>query len=46
LKHLPDLDALQGHERHEVTIALLDGTGRRIGESAWFVTVFYDREDA
>ena len=45
LKHLPDQDAYQGHERHEVTIVLLDGTGHRIGESAWYVDFFYDREE-
>jgi hypothetical protein len=45
LKHLPDQDAYQGHERHEVTVVLLDGTGHRIGESAWYVDFFYDREE-
>ena len=44
LKRLPDLDAYQGHETHEVTVILLDGTGRRISENAWHVTFFYDRE--
>jgi hypothetical protein len=44
LKQLPDLNVVGGHETHEVTIVLLDGTGRRIGESAWNVTFFYDRE--
>ena len=44
LKHLRDLDAYRGHESHEVTIVLLDGTGHRIGESAWYVDFFYDRE--
>jgi hypothetical protein len=44
LKQLPDLDAYQGNETHEVTVILLDGTGHRIEESAWHVTFFYDRE--
>jgi hypothetical protein len=45
LRHLPDQDAYEGHERHEVTVVLLDGTGRRTGESAWYVDFFYDREE-
>ena len=40
---LPDLNAYQGHENHEVTVILLDGRGDRIGESAWYVDFFYDR---
>ena len=44
IKHLPDQDTATGHETHEVTVVLLDGTGQRIGESAWYVTFFYDRE--
>ena len=43
-RNLPELDAYQGHESHEVTIVLLDGRGRRIGEGAWYVDFFYDRE--
>ena len=43
-EHLPDLGAARGHETHEVTIVLLDGTGKRIGESAWYVTFLYDRD--
>lgn len=43
IEHLPDLDTATGHETHEVTVILLDGTGRRVGESAWHVTFFYDR---
>jgi hypothetical protein len=43
LKRLPDLNAYQGHENHEVTVVLLDGTGHRIGESAWYVNFLYDR---
>lgn len=44
LNRLPDLDAYEGHETHEVTVVLLDGTGRRLSENAWHVTFFYDRE--
>jgi hypothetical protein len=33
-----------GRRRHVVTVVLLDGRGRRIGESAWS-RVFYERED-
>ena len=43
VKRLPDLDAFEGHEMHEATVILLDGNGRRIGESAWYTTFFYDR---
>lgn len=43
-KRLPDMDAYQGHEVHEITVILLDGTGHRLGESAWYVTFYYDRE--
>jgi hypothetical protein len=45
LKQLPDLNVASGKETHEVTIVMLDGTGNRIGESAWYVTFFYDREE-
>lgn len=41
---LPDLGAVGGHEAHEVTVVLLDGQGRRIGESAWYSTFHYDRK--
>lgn len=40
---LPIQDVYSGHETHEATVVLLDATGRRIGESAWFVTFRYDR---
>ena len=43
LEHLPDLDTASGKETHELTIILLDGTGRRIGEGFWFVTFFFQR---
>jgi hypothetical protein len=43
IEHLPDQDTTSGHETHEVTVVLLDPTGHRIGESAWFVTMFYER---
>jgi len=41
---LPDLQAVGGHETHEVTIVLLDGSGRRIGENAWYASFRYDRK--
>ena len=44
LEQLPDLDAYHGHELHEVTVVLLDGTGTRIGESAWYVDFEYQRK--
>ncbi len=44
LEHLPDLDTASGTETHEFTVVLLDGTGKRIGESAWFVTFHYQRQ--
>jgi hypothetical protein len=40
---LPDLNTYSGHELHEVTVVLLDGTGHRIGESAWYVDFYFDR---
>ena len=43
LKQLPDLSAYHGHELHEVTVVMLDGLGRRIGEQAWYVDFSYDR---
>lgn len=33
-----------GREAHEVTIVLLDEAGMRIGESAFFVEFFFDRD--
>ena len=44
LEQLPDLDAYHGNELHEVTVVLLDGTGKRIGESAWYVDFEYERK--
>lgn len=35
----------QRREFHELTLILLDGTGRRIGESSWFVQFQLRRED-
>jgi hypothetical protein len=32
-----------GREEHTITIVLLDGSGHRIGESAWFVDVRFRR---
>jgi hypothetical protein len=43
---LPDLNTYSGHELHEVTVVLLDGTGHRIGESAWYVNFYFDRPGA
>lgn len=42
---LPDQDAYKGHETHELTVVLLDGAGRRIGESAWHIAFRFDREE-
>jgi hypothetical protein len=36
LTRLPKADDGVGDERHSVTVVLLDGTSRRIGESAWY----------
>ncbi len=33
-------------EHHEITVVLLDGTVHRIGESAWYVFVTYNRKQA
>ena len=41
---LPDLTSYHGHELHEVTIVLLDGSGLRIGEQAWYVDFRYERK--
>lgn len=43
-EQLPDQNAYGGHEFHELSIVLLDGTGTRVGESAWYVAFRYDRE--
>lgn len=43
LPQLPNLQAFHGHETHEVTIVLLNGSGERIGESAWYSTFVFDR---
>lgn len=43
---LPTTDVRTATERHEVTVILLDGTGRRIGESAWYVAIDYKRRRA
>lgn len=40
---LPSTDVRTSTERHEITVVLLDGTGHRIGESAWYVAVNYKR---
>lgn len=44
IEQVRDLDAFRGHETHEAAIVLLDATGRRIGESAWHTTFFFDRD--
>jgi hypothetical protein len=44
LHQLPDLSSYHGHELHEVTIVLLDGSGLRIGEQAWYVDFRYERK--
>lgn len=45
MKQLTDQNAYHGHESHEVTVVLLDGQGNRIGESAWYVDFFYQRDE-
>jgi hypothetical protein len=45
LRLLPDQGTNSGRETHEVTIVLLDGGGRRIGENAWYRTFFFDRKE-
>ncbi|MGH2726368.1 MAG: hypothetical protein ACRDKS_05270 [Actinomycetota bacterium] len=45
-EQLPDQNAYRGNEFHELSIVLLDGTGTRIGESAWYVAFRYDRESS
>jgi hypothetical protein len=39
LDMLPSTSRASRSDHHEITIVLLDGTGRRIGESAWYVEV-------
>jgi len=43
LSQLPQLLAQQGIEHHEITVVLLDGSGDRLLESAWFVDFTYRR---
>jgi hypothetical protein len=45
IRLLPDLGTNSGRETHEVTVILLDGRGRRIGEKAWYKTFFFDRKE-
>jgi hypothetical protein len=42
---LPKIGVRAATEVHDITVVLLDGSGRRIGESAWYVDVRYERED-
>lgn len=44
LNQLPDIDDVGGKERHEAVLVLLDGSGHRIGESAFYVRFIFDRE--
>jgi len=43
LTRLPATDERSGVERHEAVIVLLDGSSRRIGESAFYVTFNFKR---
>lgn len=43
LTRLPAFDTRGGVERHEVVVVLLDGTGARIGESAFYVRFTFER---
>jgi hypothetical protein len=36
LAELPPVTAGRGNEQHYVNVVLVDGTGRRVGESAWY----------
>ena len=45
LEQLPRPERPDDREEHTITIVLLDGSGYRIGESAWYVDVFLDRGD-
>lgn len=40
---LPAIDESSGVERHEAVVVLLDGSGNRIGESAFYVTFNFKR---
>lgn len=43
LDRLPRAEGRVGKEQHHVNVVLLDGTGRRIGESAWYLPFTTDR---
>lgn len=43
LETLPDFSDRPGKEYHEVTVVLVDPSGRRIGESAFFIRFELDR---
>lgn len=43
---LPRLTTGVGDEQHSLTVVLVDGTGRRIGESAWYLPVQAKRRSA
>ena len=46
IEQLPELTRDRARESHEVTVVLLDGTGRRIGESAFRVEFHVRRQVA
>ena len=43
LDHLPTAENQRGPEQHYANVVLVDGTGRRIGESAWYVPFTTER---
>lgn len=43
IERLPEASGRVGDEQHFVNVVLLDGTGRRIGESAWYLPFTTDR---
>lgn len=45
LERLPEPGGRVGKEQHFVNIVLLDGSGRRIGESAWYLPFTTDRRE-
>jgi hypothetical protein len=43
IERLPEASGRIGKEQHFVYVVLLDGTGRRIGESGWYLPFTTDR---
>lgn len=46
LEQLPRVQEVAGEEPHDITVVLLDGRGRRLTESAWFLPILTEAAPA